>query len=100
MKREALLDYFVENGSRFSCRETEHQGERGLLVENLDHGTRTFFSDQAIVSGELDRLLCATHHGRNVEQITRVTGYFSKVKNWNKGKVAELTDRHRSSSLY
>ncbi len=34
-------------------------------------------------------------HGRNVEHITRVTGYFSRVSGWNKGKRGELVDRHR-----
>lgn len=33
--------------------------------------------------------------GRDVTQVTRVTGYFSKVGSWNKGKAAELRDRHR-----
>lgn len=33
--------------------------------------------------------------GRNVEYITRVTGYFSRVSGWNKGKKGELKDRHR-----
>ncbi len=32
-----------------------------------------------------------------VDGITRVTGYFSKVSGWNKGKRAELDDRFRSS---
>uniref|UniRef100_A0A7C4XJP9 Anaerobic ribonucleoside-triphosphate reductase n=1 Tax=candidate division WOR-3 bacterium TaxID=2052148 RepID=A0A7C4XJP9_UNCW3 len=30
-----------------------------------------------------------------IDHITRVTGYFSKVSGWNKGKKAELKDRHR-----
>ena len=34
-------------------------------------------------------------NGRNVDHITRVTGYFSKVSGWNKGKRGELIDRHR-----
>jgi len=33
--------------------------------------------------------------GRNVEHITRVTGYFSRVSGWNKGKRGELADRER-----
>jgi hypothetical protein len=33
--------------------------------------------------------------GRNVEHITRVTGYFSRVSGWNKGKRGELVDRNR-----
>jgi anaerobic ribonucleoside-triphosphate reductase len=32
----------------------------------------------------------------NVDHITRVTGYFTKVSGWNKGKKAELKDRHRT----
>jgi len=36
-------------------------------------------------------------NGRNVDHLTRITGYFSKVSGWNKGKTGELKDRHRSS---
>lgn len=45
-----------------------------------------------IDEGQLEKILIG---GRNVEHITRVTGYFSKVSGWNKGKRGELTDRHR-----
>ncbi|MBU1026774.1 MAG: anaerobic ribonucleoside-triphosphate reductase [Candidatus Margulisbacteria bacterium] len=31
----------------------------------------------------------------NIEGITRITGYFSRVPGWNKGKIAELKHRHR-----
>ncbi len=31
----------------------------------------------------------------NVDHITRVTGYFSRVSGWNKGKKAELVDRYK-----
>jgi anaerobic ribonucleoside-triphosphate reductase len=31
-----------------------------------------------------------------VDHITRVTGYFTKISSWNKGKKAELKDRYRS----
>lgn len=34
-------------------------------------------------------------NGRNVDQITRVTGYFAKVSGFNKGKRGELNDRDR-----
>jgi len=36
---------------------------------------------------------CSYCGSSNVEIITRVTGYFSKVGGWNKGKLAELKDR-------
>jgi ribonucleoside-triphosphate reductase (formate) len=38
---------------------------------------------------------CPTCNSENVEGITRITGYFSKISGWNKGKLAELKDRHR-----
>lgn len=49
--------------------------------------------EEGISLTHLERL---AHKGRNIEHITRVTGYFSKVSGWNKGKVAELIDRKRT----
>lgn len=31
----------------------------------------------------------------NIEGITRITGYFSRIPGWNKGKIAELKQRQR-----
>jgi ribonucleoside-triphosphate reductase len=33
----------------------------------------------------------------DIEGITRVTGFFSKTRGWNKGKMAELKDRKRNN---
>jgi anaerobic ribonucleoside-triphosphate reductase len=38
---------------------------------------------------------CPACNSANVEGITRITGYFSKVSGWNKGKLGELKDRYR-----
>jgi ribonucleoside-triphosphate reductase (formate) len=38
---------------------------------------------------------CASCNSENVEGITRITGYFSKISGWNKGKMGELKDRYR-----
>lgn len=46
----------------------------------------------SLTSQKLEQVLIG---GRNVEHITRVTGYFSKVSGWNKGKRGELVDRER-----
>jgi ribonucleoside-triphosphate reductase len=40
---------------------------------------------------------CPNCHSDNVDGITRVTGYYSKISNWNIGKKAELKDRHMTS---
>jgi len=38
---------------------------------------------------------CPSCTSENIEGITRITGYFSKIPGWNKGKIGELKDRHR-----
>jgi hypothetical protein len=37
--------------------------------------------------------------GLELEHITRITGYFTKVASWNKGKLGELRDRYRNDGL-
>lgn len=36
----------------------------------------------------------------NVEGITRITGYFTKISSWNKGKLGELKDRFRNQKYF
>ena len=43
--------------------------------------------------GLLDK--CPDCSGTHVDQITRIVGYFSKIRNWNKSKKQELLDRKR-----
>jgi len=43
--------------------------------------------------GLFDR--CPHCSSGNIEGITRITGYFSRIPGWNKGKIAELKERHR-----
>ena len=47
----------------------------------------------SLTAEKLTKLLVG---GRDVEHITRVTGYFSRVSGWNRGKRGELVDRHRT----
>jgi ribonucleoside-triphosphate reductase len=42
---------------------------------------------------------CVYCGSTEIEGITRITGYFSRIPGWNKGKLAELRDRHRSPEL-
>ncbi len=36
----------------------------------------------------------------DVDGITRITGYFTKVSSWNKGKLGELKDRYRNNEYF
>jgi len=40
---------------------------------------------------------CPRCGSENVEGITRVTGFFSKISSWNKGKLGELKNRYRTT---
>jgi ribonucleoside-triphosphate reductase len=43
---------------------------------------------------------CSYCGSTEVEGITRITGYFTKVSSWNKGKLGELRDRYRSGGYF
>lgn len=42
---------------------------------------------------------CPSCSSDNIEGITRITGYFSRIPGWNKGKIAELRDRYRCAEI-
>jgi ribonucleoside-triphosphate reductase len=43
---------------------------------------------------------CVYCGSRHTEGITRITGYFTRISSWNKGKVGELKDRYRNSGYF
>ena len=42
---------------------------------------------------------CAYCGSEDVDGITRITGYFTKVSSWNKGKLGELRNRYRNQAF-
>jgi hypothetical protein len=99
MEKDSFIEHLDENESTFDWQEGEHEGKPGIFVKNNQFETVTHFTFDAIEKHNLQFLILQTHHGKNVEQITRVTGFFSKVQSWNKGKRGELKDRHRVGDL-
>jgi len=71
--------------------------EDSIIVKDKSFNTITEFSNESIENNDCQTLLKQTHQGKNVEYITRVTGYFSNVGNWNKGKKEEFKDRYRTT---
>lgn len=43
---------------------------------------------------------CSYCGSERIENITRITGYFTRVSSWNKGKIGELRDRFRSIEYF
>jgi ribonucleoside-triphosphate reductase (formate) len=44
--------------------------------------------------------ICSYCGSADVDGITRITGYFTKVSSWNKGKLGELKDRYRNNEYF
>jgi ribonucleoside-triphosphate reductase len=42
---------------------------------------------------------CAYCGSADVDGITRITGYFTKISSWNKGKLGELRNRYRNQAF-
>jgi ribonucleoside-triphosphate reductase (formate) len=42
----------------------------------------------------------STCNSPDVDGITRITGYFTKISAWNKGKLGELKDRYRNAEFF
>ena len=95
MLQKDFMDYLRERNEDFKTEEGEMDNSPGVYVWNMRYDTQTFFSRSAIERMELQDLVKVTNQGRNVENITRVTGFFSKTQGWNKGKTGELKQRHR-----
>ena len=43
---------------------------------------------------------CVRCGSERVEMITRITGYFTRISSWNKGKIGELRDRYRNQGFF
>ena len=43
---------------------------------------------------------CGSCGSTNVDEVTRIVGYYSKVKDWNKSKKGELRDRQKAAERY
>lgn len=67
--------------------------------------TQVAFSPEFTFCSQCQRLSrgiekkCPFCQSRKVDWITRVTGYYSFVRQWNKGKIGELKKRHRNKKI-
>ncbi len=111
VKREGLFHPLIEAGSLTHI----WLGESRPSAESLANFVKKIFrktqNDQVAFSPELTTCVecgrttrglqdaCPYCNSHMVEQITRITGYFTKVSSWNKGKRGELKDRYRNNGL-
>lgn len=69
---------------------------KGIPYYDENEDSCTFIDADTFRNMKPDDLMPALIKGLDVEWVTRVTGYFTKVSMWNKGKRGELKDRYRN----
>ena len=112
VKREGLFHPLIEAGSLSHIWLGESRPSAGSLADFVVKTFRNTQNDQIAFSPEFTSCnacqrtcrglqpLCPSCGSDEVDGITRITGYFTRVSSWNKGKRGELTDRYRSSAHY
>ncbi len=111
VKREGLFHPLIEAGSLTHVWLGESRPSAESLANFVIKTFRMTQNDQVAFSPELTTCVscgrttrglhdsCLYCKSDQVEQITRITGYFTKVSSWNKGKRGELKDRYRNGDL-
>lgn len=93
MKVEDFINTCLDR--KYAWREGEHEGKEGYFVGCERLNTSAHFTSQAIENNDWPTLNKQITQGKDVRQVTRVVGYYSRVENWNKSKLGELDDRHK-----
>ncbi len=90
----------IDGLSKIKSLDITRDVDGGIVIMNNDFDTRTHVTFDALKNNDIDTIFTQTAHGKDVEKITRITGYFSPISNWNKGKIAELQDRTRVGRFF
>jgi ribonucleoside-triphosphate reductase len=112
VRKEGLFHPLIEAGSLTHIWLGEARPSSGALADFVVKTFRQTQNDQIAFSPEFTSCnachrtsrglqpLCPSCGSDEVDGITRITGYFTRLSSWNKGKRGELTDRYRSSEHY
>ncbi len=102
MTPDELTTACYNGGVDWAAATHEETGEPGWLLhwtnpngpdgEDVRHVTA-----KALPDLEWPAILQAVIDGQDVTHVTRIVGYYSATKNWNKSKIGELKDRRRGN---
>ena len=76
----------------------ETPDEDAMVVEDLKTGYKTTFKVPVILEHAWEYLRKIATGEKDISplyHVSRVVGYYSRIENWNKSKIAELADRRR-----
>jgi hypothetical protein len=68
-----------------------------ILVRHVNRDVKYALSLQAVLEHsweELEAVLTGRRRANIMTHLSRIVGYFSRIQNWNRSKLAELRDRH------
>ncbi len=90
---------FLEENRQIECRfDGSHTYFRNrhlpFYVNNPDSCTK--IDNEVVEKLTAAEIMSEVNRGLEVEHITRITGYYTRVSQWNKGKLGELKDRIRT----
>ena len=108
VEKEGLFHPLIEAGSITHLWLGEAQPDKEALASFVINVFKYTQNDQIAFSPEFTACLacgktsrglseiCPYCQSKDVDGITRITGYFTKISSWNKGKLGELHDRYRN----
>jgi len=112
VEREGLFHPLIEAGSITHLWLGEAQPDKKALADFVINVFRHTQNDQMAFSPEFTACIdcgktsrglsdtCSYCGSSHVDGITRITGYFTKVSSWNKGKLGELAERYRNQGQF
>jgi len=112
VEREGLFHPLIEAGSITHVWLGEARPDKEALADFVINTFRYTQNDQIAFSPEFTSCLdcgktsrglhdnCSYCGSQHVDGITRITGYFTKVSSWNKGKLGELRDRYHNENQF
>jgi len=112
VKMEGLYHPLIEAGAITHVWLGEEKPSPESLANFVEKVFRHTHNDQIAFSPEFTSCLACGRTARGleaectycgsdeVEGITRITGYFTKINSWNKGKIGELHDRMRNKGFF
>jgi ribonucleoside-triphosphate reductase len=112
VRREGLFHPLIEAGALTHIWLGEARPSKSSLANFVTKTFQLTQNDQIAFSPEFTacnrchrtsrglRSSCAYCGAEDVDGITRITGYFTKLSSWNKGKLGELRDRYRNQAFF
>jgi len=98
MQLEQFFNHIENHPGLTCCGFVEGEQTTGdyVIIQDRKNSGKYSVTVETILAEEwdcLEKILTGRREPLVLEHITRIVGYFSKVKNWNKSKLGELRDR-------